>query len=156
MDGKINFNIIPCLESRLLPLSILFLAIVMSSCGIQKTKALTSVPGTEILSIERTPSPTPICTSLPSGMSVTVIRTSPDEVLITLKGFQSGEKVSMTFNTSYDNSATSFENGPISVGQDGSYQIYQQLSVPTKKPNLHWLIQVIYSRGVACFEIDMP
>jgi hypothetical protein len=148
------------LESGLLPLSILLLAILMPSCGIQKTGALTatltSVPGTDVSSNNITPSPTPICTSLPSGMSVTVIRTSPDEVLITLKGFQSGEKVSMTFNTIYDNSATRFENGPISVGQDGSYQIYQKLSVSTKRSNLHWLIQVIYSRGVACSEIDMP
>jgi hypothetical protein len=109
---------------------------------------------TEIIAM--TPSPTPACTPLLPGMSITVHPLINQNMIIQLKGFKPGEKVDITGNTLYEGTGRGFEIFDQQIGTDGTAYDREGSFAATGAAINHWHFQVAYSGGVACADANIP
>ena len=147
-------------KSGTLPLLIILLALVMTSCQSQSAGSPDPSPTASPILTFVTPtfpsSATAACVPLRPGMSVSATPVTHTFVKVDLKGFQPGENVTFTFFTQYGTTTNGYTAGPTPVDKDGSYSLNQSLSVVPDRSKIHWQVQVIYSSGAACSEIEMP
>jgi len=121
-------------------LTFIFLfALLLSACQSQSVPqpARTVEVVTEIVA-HLTPSPTPTCTPLLPGMSVSIHPLLNQEMLIQLKSFKPGEKVDLSGNTAYDGNGQGFEIYDLLIGPDGSASARQGSLAATGAAENHW------------------
>ena len=144
-------------RSRYYLLAPFLFILILSTCQSQSNLVPNPpVDVTVMVSNPTTPSPTPACTPLQPGMSVTVHAVLNQVMIIQLKGFKPGEKVDITGNTLYMGNGGGFEVFDQLIEPDGSAYDREGYSVGTGAPISRWHFQVTYSGGVACTDLDIP
>jgi hypothetical protein len=135
-------------------LSILLFGLILSAC--QSNSIPSPEPTVEVTTqtVAMYPSPTPACTQLQPGMSVTVHPLINHQMIIQLKGFKPGEKVDVTGNTQYGGNGRGFEIFDLKIEPDGSAYDREGSTADTGAALNHWHFQVTYSGGVACADIN--
>ena len=132
----------------------------ITSCQLQSTEnpepTTVASPALNIVTATFPSSATVACVPLQPGMSVNITPVSHVSVKVDLKGFQPGENVTFIFSTEYGTTKNRFTAGPVQVKKDGSYSLNESLSVEPDRSKIHWQVQVVYSRGAICTELDMP
>jgi hypothetical protein len=144
-------------RSRYYLLAPFLFILILSTCQSQPNLVPSPpVDVTVMVSPPTTPSPTPACTPLQPGMSITVHALLDQVMIIQLKGFKPGEKVDITGNTLYRGNGGGFEVLDQLIEPDGSAYDREGYSVGTGAPISRWHFQVTYSGGVACTDLDIP
>jgi hypothetical protein len=106
-----------------------------------------------------TPTPTPECTPLPEGMTLSVIPMSSTTAQLNLSGLQPGETLAFVFYTEIDGNSSRIEipSLPTPVNEKGQLEFLADGLHPLAGATTnHWNIQVVHSRGVACAEVTLP
>lgn len=116
----------------------------------------TPIVVTQIVASTFTLTPSPTCSPLPSGIKVVLTPLSHFDVKIELFGFQPRENVTLIFTTQNQISSTRYLIGPFKVDEQGNYQTSNGFSSSPDRPNIKWQVQVLYSKGAYCTEIEMP
>ena len=113
---------------------------------------------TKIITIspDLTPSPTVECILPPTGMNVDVKPINHTWARVNLSGFPPDDKITLIFTTSHENTMNRFGSGPGLVTQDGTYTSLENLFIEPDREKIHWHVQVLFSQGSICKEIDMP
>lgn len=105
------------------------------------------------------PTATPVCTSLPSDMTLSVTPTSPTSAQIEMTGLSPGEGIILIYYAEIPGqSSNRIEDMPVQTADTNGHFVYtaQGLSPLSGSTKNRWEIQIIHSRGATCTEVTLP
>jgi hypothetical protein len=116
-------------------------------------------PAPVVIREARLPVPSPVleCSPLEDGMVVTIEILDEREILLTLEGFEPGERVWFWYQTKDRmGNVFSIENRPLArVDEQGRFVVRERLPTREQHGNGEWEVRIAHNRGVACTQVSL-
>ena len=121
--------------------------------------SLSPTPQIEVTRIvappQGSPTPTPMCTELPEGMTFAITPLDTTRARVEVNGLQPGEVITLTFDQQAPSGSKRHEVFDIHVPADGHFETEERLDPAVGATRKHWQVQLIHARGVACAEVTL-